>query len=72
MDPINVELCPETGICSLYRKNGAKTDLMPDEVEALRQAAGDAGALRRALAEVDETFAKSLSSEELASLAQRI
>lgn len=72
MNPIQVELCPETGICSLLRKGGAKMDLMPDEVEALRQAAGDAGALRRALAEVDEAFAKSLSSEELASLAQRI
>lgn len=72
MNPINVELCPETGICSLFRKNGGKMDLMPDEVEALRQAAGDPGAMRRALAEVDETFAKSLSPEELSSLAQRL
>lgn len=72
MNPIDVELCPETGICSLFRKNGDKTDLMPDEVETLRRAAGDAAALRRALAEADEPFAKSLSPEELASLARRL
>jgi hypothetical protein len=72
MKPIEVELCPETGICSLFRGNGDKVDLMPDEVEALRKAAGDAEALRNVLAEVDGTFAKALTPEDLANLANRL
>ena len=35
MSDLNIQLCPETGICSLIKADGKKVDLMPDEVAAV-------------------------------------
>ncbi|MEI6786891.1 MAG: hypothetical protein WCL49_00270 [bacterium] len=72
MDKLNIELCPETGICSIIKKNGTKVDLMPDEVKSLRKASSDPGAARQVLAEADADFAKSLDPDELKQLATQL
>jgi hypothetical protein len=69
MSAVNVELCPETGICSIIRANAGKADLMPDEVQTLRKANGDAAQIRAVLAESDSAFAASLSDQELRDIA---
>jgi hypothetical protein len=68
MNKLNIELCPETGICSIIKPDGTKVDLLPGEVTATRAAAGDEVALKNAVAEADEKFAASLTSEEMAEL----
>ena len=68
MNKQNIELCPETGICSIRKADGTKVDLMPDEVAGVRDAAGDVRALKDAVAEADEKFAAALTAEELAEL----
>jgi hypothetical protein len=69
MDKLNIELCPETGICSIIKKDGTKVDLMPDEVTTLREALGNPDSARKVIAEADASFAQSLAPEELAQLA---
>ena len=69
MEKLNIQLCPETGICSLIRQNGAKVDLMPDEVNNLREALDNPESARKVIAEADEGFAKLLVPEELKQLA---
>ena len=69
MDKLNIQLCPETGICSILKKNGTKVDLMPDEVSSLREALVNPDSARQVIADVDESFAKSLAPEELDQLA---
>ncbi|MBI3920080.1 MAG: hypothetical protein HY318_01585, partial [Armatimonadetes bacterium] len=56
-EELNIELCPETGICSILRQGSSKVDLMPDEVEALRKAEGDPAAIRQILSGADGSFA---------------
>ena len=65
MDKLNIQLCPETGICSIIKANGAKVDLMPDEVKSLRAALVNPDLARQVVAEVDASFAKSLAPEEI-------
>jgi len=72
MSNLNVQLCPETGICSIVKADGRKIDLMPDEVGALRDAAGDKDAIRKALAEVDSSFAEGLEPGELDQVSTRL
>jgi hypothetical protein len=72
MGKLNIELCPETGICSIRKADGTKVDLMPDEVADVRDAAGDTHALKNAVAEADEKFAASLTAEELSELTARL
>ena len=72
MNGLNVQLCPETGICSIVKADGRKIDLMPDEVSALRDAAGDQDAIRSALAEVDPDFAGGLQLAEIAQVSTRL
>ena len=38
---------------------------MPDEVAALREAAGDADAIKKTLSEVDSSFAAELHADEI-------
>jgi len=71
MSPLNVELCPETGICSVIKCCG-KADLMPDEVEAVRGAGGDLARVRAILAESDAEFAASMTDEELKDFTNRL
>ena len=68
MDKLNIELCPETGICSIVKTDGTKVDLMPDEVSDVRDAKGNIEALKEAISEADENFAAALTTEELAQL----
>lgn len=72
MAKLTVEVCPETGICSIIRKDGSKLDLMPDELNALRQAAGKPEEVKKALAEVDPQFAKKLDADEVRELGREI
>ena len=72
MNQITVELCPETGICSLVKADGSKTDLMPDEVDALRDAGQDASKLRAVVAGSDAGFAAALDEAELKQIAARV
>ena len=72
MSNLNVQLCPETGICSIVKADGRKIDLMPDEVSALRDAAGDQDAIRRTLAEVDSGFAEGLDLGEIDQVSTRL
>lgn len=68
MNKLNIELCAETGICSVFKADGTKVDLMPDEVAAVRAADGDLTALKKAVSEADEKFAAALTSGEAAEL----
>ncbi len=72
MDPLNIELCPETGICSIMKKDGRKVDLMPDEVRQLRTALANPDAARSVIAEADAGFAAALAPDELQQLAARL
>jgi len=69
MDGLNIQVCPETGICSIIKGNGTKVDLMPDEVNNLREALDNPESARKVIAEADEGFAKLLAPEELKQLA---
>ena len=72
MSDLNIQLCPETGICSIVKKDGTKLDLMPNEVRNLRKALDNPDAAKQVLAEVDENFAKSVAADELKQLAARL
>lgn len=72
MKKLNVQLCPETGICSLIKDDGSKVDLMPDEVSSLRGALGNAESARKVIAEADAGFAQSLAADEIAQIAARL
>jgi hypothetical protein len=72
MDKLDIQLCPETGICSIIKKDGTKVDLMPDEVKNLRVALHQSDAARKVLAEVDADFAELLAPDELSQLAARL
>ncbi len=72
MSKLNVQLCPETGICSLVKEDGSKVDLMPGEVMEVRSASGKASDIQKAIAEVDPGFAQGLSADDLAQIARRL
>ena len=72
MSDLNIQLCPETGICSLIKPDGKKVDLMPGEVSALREASGDPDAIKKAISEVDPSFADALDAGEVDDLAKSI
>ncbi len=70
MGKLNIELCPETGICSIMKGDGTKIDLMPDEVGDMRKNLTDPKAIKRALEEVDPAFARSLDDQEINQLSK--
>ena len=72
MSDLNIQLCPETGICSIIKGDGSKVDLMPDEVSQLKEAGGDAAAIKKALAEVDAGFAEQLDSDEVDQVSKQL
>ena len=72
MDNLNVELCPETGICSIIKKDGTKVDLMPGEVSDLRAALVNPDSARQVLAQVDASFAESLAPDEIKQIASHL
>ena len=71
MSKLNIELCPETGICSIIKADGKKVDLMPGEVAELREASGNAAGMKQAISEADDAFAEGLNSDEIAEIAAR-
>ena len=68
MSKLNIQLCPETGICSIIKADGQKVDLMPNEIGEVRDASGEAETIKRVLDEVDSGFAAALTPEELQQL----
>ncbi len=72
MSKLNIELCPETGICSIIKEDGKKVDLMPGEVADLREASGNADGIKQAIAEADDTFAEGLDADEIAQIAGKL
>ena len=72
MDKLNIQLCPETGICSIIKKNGTKVDLMPDEVRQLREALANPDSARHVIAEADADFAAALAPDEIQQLVTRL
>ena len=72
MAVIRVELCPETGICSVIKDGNLKVDLMPREVDSIREAGGDAAGIKRVFAECDGTFADSLDAAEIRDIASSL
>ena len=72
MAKINIELCPETGICSVFKGDGTKIDMMPGEVQQVKEAAGDAEKIKAVLAQVDSTFSSSMENEELSQLSDEL
>jgi len=70
---LTYEVCPETGIgCVLVRKDTgmAKLDLMPDEVDQLKQlaGAGDIEGIKALLSSVSATKAAALDDDLLKEL----
>jgi len=65
MSDLNIQLCPETGICSIIKSDGKKIDLIPSEVNQVRDASGNPDAIKQALAQIDADFAERLDSEEI-------
>ena len=72
MAKLDIHLCPETGICSVIKENGSKIDMLPTEVDQLRQVSGDGDKTREILASVDRTFSEGLEDEELDQLCAEI
>ena len=72
MSDVNVELCPETGICSLVKGGTDKADLMPFEVDELKAAAGDMEKAREVIKNANSAFAENLSDEELAKILENV
>lgn len=71
-DTLQIELCPETGICSVMHSGAGKIDLLPDEVQAIRDAGPDLEQVRAVLAESDSRFAAALSAVEVAQISKRL
>ena len=72
MAKLNIQKCPETGICSVIKEDKTKIDMMPDEVAQLRQASGDSEKSKAILGQIDAAFADGLDNEELSQLADEI
>lgn len=72
MGKLTVEQCPETGICSIYKDDGTKVDLMPTEATGILTAMGDPEKIKAAIAEADGTFAENLDTDELKEISDKI
>ena len=72
MSEVVIELCPETGICSIIKEGAGKVDLMPNEVEELRAAKGDAEGIKSQIGEVDGAFSSELSVDDLGAIAAKL
>jgi hypothetical protein len=72
MSNLDIEMCPETGICSIRNAQGGKIDMIADEVDQLRAAAGNPQQLKELISQVDPSFSASLSDDDLKQLAHDI
>ena len=71
MSKLQLELCPETGICSIIKAD-QKVDLMPDEVAALREAGTDRAKIAAVVAASDSGFAGALSDADASQIAAQL
>jgi hypothetical protein len=71
MSDLTIEMCSETGICTIL-KGGAKVDLTPDEVGDVRAAGRDGAKARKAIADLDATFAAALTDADLRQIAAKV
>ena len=71
MGNLNIQNCPETGICSIVRADGQKVDLMPDEAADLK-AANSPEQIKQVLSSVDSAFAENLAPDELEQLSSEL
>lgn len=70
MSKLDIHLCPETGICSVIKEDGTKIDMMPGEVDDIRNANGDAEKIKEVLSQVDPKFTDKLESTELGQISE--
>ena len=70
MATLDIQKCPETGICSIMNGQGAKIDMISTEADQLKKAGGDHAKIKEVLAQVDPAFTESLTEAELEQLAQ--
>ena len=68
MSDLNIQMCSETGICSILKQDGNKIDLISDEVSQVQEASGNPDAIRQVLSQIDPAFAAGLDAEEIAKL----
>lgn len=66
-----IEICRESGICSLIKPDG-RADLMPTEAADINAAAGDVEQIRNVIAEADPKFAAALEAAELQEIARKL
>lgn len=64
MAELTVNVCPETGICSIGRGGTDKIDLMPDEVADIKDAA-DIDSVKAVIVDNDADFAGTLTTDDL-------
>ncbi len=72
MSDLNIQLCPETGICSIIKKDGNKIDLVSEEVSQIRDASGNPDTIRQTLAQIDSGFAERLDSGEIGQISNEL
>jgi hypothetical protein len=72
MSELKIEVCSETGICSIIRDGSNKVDLMPFEVDEIRKAGGDAEAIRKVIAECDAGFADGLDEGAMGEITSKL
>lgn len=72
MSEVKLEKCPETGICSIFKSDGTKVDLIPQEVTDIQAAQGDAEKIREILSVAGSGFAESLDVDELGQISKKI
>jgi hypothetical protein len=70
MSKLDIHLCPETGICSVIKTDGTKIDMMPGEVDDIRNANGDAEKIKEVLSQVDPKFTDKLESTEIGQISE--
>ncbi len=72
MGKLNIEMCTETGITSIFKEDGKKIDIVSDEVNQLRAASGDAQKIKAILAKIDTSFSNELDKEAIDQLSSEI
>ncbi len=69
---MRVELCSETGICSIVKDDDTKVDLIQQEVDRIIGVSDDEGKIKQVIAGIDISFAENLSPDEIAQLASGV
>jgi hypothetical protein len=72
MSDLRIEVCSETGICSIIRDGSNKVDLMPFEVDEIRNAGADADTVRKVVGECDYDFATALDDEAIEAIKNKL